>query len=124
MEVEAEQPELVLTNEFESEGFWLADKVRFMHTRKYFLGLPSQKGRFYRLQNNKYTLIEGILFKRNFNGVLLWCVTIEQAKIILDTFHNSPMGIHFSAKTTTIKIMCVRYFWPMLFNDSLLRESL
>lgn len=28
------------------------------------------------------------------------------------------MGWHFFAKTIAIKIMCARYLWPMLFNDS------
>lgn len=105
-------------NESNSEGCWIENKVRFMHTGKYPSGLPSQKRRFYRLQNNDYMLIEGILFKRNFSSVLLWCVTIEQEKKILNTYHNNPTGGNLSAKTTSIKIMCTGYFWPTLFNDS------
>lgn len=49
MVVEEEQLELVLTNESNSKGCWLADRVRFMHIKKYLPSLPSQKKRFYKL---------------------------------------------------------------------------
>lgn len=89
-----------------------------MQTSRYPPSLPSHKIRLYRLQNNDYALVGGVLFKRNLNGVLLRCVSQEQAKKILHECHNGRARRHFFEKTTAIKIMCVGYFWSNMFNES------
>lgn len=45
-------------------------------------------------------------------------MSTEQAKGILDTFHNNVVGEDFSINTIDIKIMCVGYYCPTLFNGS------
>lgn len=80
--------------------------------------LPFHKRRFYRLQNINIVLIEGVLSKRNFNGVLRQCVNKEQAKKILNEYDNSLVGRHFSMRATSMKITCVGYFWPILYSEA------
>lgn len=48
----------------------------------------------------EYQLINGILFHRNFDGVLLRCLEKEEAKKVLKDHHDGPVGGHFSGDTT------------------------
>lgn len=115
---------MVLFHELVAEGCWITERVEFMKTERFPYDLPHNKRRFYMLQNNGYQLVEGILFKRNYDRVLLHCVNKQQAKRILHEFHNGLVRGHFLAQTTAIKVTHARYYWPSLFNDShsLVRE--
>lgn len=46
----------------EEEG-WMADCQHFMQTGMFPQNLPAEKKKFYRLQNNGYWLLDGVLFK-------------------------------------------------------------
>ena len=62
-------------------------------------------------------MIDGILFRRDFNGALLRCVDTDQAKRMIKELHDGPNGGHFLARTTTMKIMRAGYYWPSLSHD-------
>ena len=36
---------------------------------------------------------------------------------MIKEFHDGPNGGHFLARTTTMRIMRVGYYWPSLFHD-------
>lgn len=103
---------------------WMEAIKYFMKAKIFFEGLPSEKKKFYRLQNNCFRLVDGVLFRRNFDGVLLHYMDQRQADKILHEFHYGSSGSHFSAQTTIIKITQARYFWPSMFKDvhALVRE--
>jgi hypothetical protein len=63
------------------------------------------------------------LFRRSTDGVFLRCVNCEDAQNLLQETHGSSnyiihVGGHFSAKTTTFKIIRKGYYWPSIFRDS------
>lgn len=95
-----------------------------MKTRIFPEDLPLAKRRFYKLQNSSFRLIDEILFKRNFNGILLCYVDQNYADKILHEFHYGSSRGHFSAPTTAIKITQAGYFWSSMFKDihNLVRE--
>lgn len=97
---------------------WIDKRKQFMKIEIFPEDLPSTKRRFYRLQNSGFRLIDGTLFKRNFDGVLLHCVDLSQANKILHEFHYGSSGGHFSTPTTTIKITQAGYFWLSMFKDT------
>lgn len=97
---------------------WIDKRKHFMKTRIFPENLPPTKRRFYRLQNSSFRLIDGTLFKRNFDGILLRCVDRSQADKILHEFHYASSGGHFSTPTTAIKIIQVGYFWPSMLKDT------
>ncbi|XP_057864610.1 uncharacterized protein LOC131072459 [Cryptomeria japonica] len=37
---------------------------------------------------------------------------------VLKEFHEGPVGGHFAARTTALKIMRVGYYWPEMFKDA------
>ncbi len=93
------------------------DMKNFLSGDGYPQGLDKTKRRQYRLQSIPYVVIDGILFRRDFNGTLLRCIEEEQAERMIKELHDGPDGGHFSARTTTMKIMRASYYWPSLFHD-------
>ena len=70
-----------------------------------------------RLKSAAYQIIDGILFKKNYDGVLLRCLEKEDAKRVITELHDGPAGDHFSRDTIAHKILRARYYWPTLFKD-------
>lgn len=77
--------------------------------------LDARKRRALHLKSAKYQLILGILFRRNFNNVLLRCLEKFEALKVLSSLHEGPTRGHFGAKVITHKILKVGYYWPTLF---------
>ena len=70
-----------------------------------------------RLKSASYQIIDGILFRKNYDGVLLRFLEKEDAKKVITELHDGPTGGHFSEDTTAHKILRARYYWPTLFKD-------
>lgn len=81
-------------------------------------GLDKSKRKYYRLQAIPYAKIDGVLYKKDFNGVFLRCIYPDQSKRILEEFHDGLARDHFAPCTTTLKIMKAGYYWPDLFKDA------
>jgi hypothetical protein len=48
--------------------------------------------------------INGILFRRNYDDVLLRCLEKLDVEMVLHEVHDGPTGGHFGGDTTTQKI--------------------
>lgn len=90
---------MVLFDEPTTKRCWITDRVEFMQTRNFPSNLPHNKRRSYWLQNSGYWLVEGILFKRKFDAVLLHCVDKQQVERILHEFTMAPWEVTFLPKT-------------------------
>ena len=78
----------------------------------------SKQRRVLRLKSATYQIIDGILFRNNYDGVILRCLEKEDAKKVIIELHDGPAGGHFSRDTTAHNILRARYYWPTLFNDA------
>jgi hypothetical protein len=63
-------------------------------------------------------LVAEILFRRNFDGILLRCVDATKSQRLMEEFHEGIFGGHFTPTTTAHRIMRARYYWPTIFKDS------
>ena len=97
---------------------WVEDMTRFLQTGRCPEGLERSKRRYYRLQAIPYCLMNGILFKKDLQGVLLRCIKLDQVEHILYQFHEGPAGGHFSPRATALKVMKAGYYWPSVFKDA------
>ena len=95
------------------------------HDIKFFLlhgnaleHLESRSKRALRLRSSPYQLIDNILFKKNFEGVLLYCLERNEADSVLSQLHAGPARGHFGGETTTHKVLKAGYYWPTLFRDA------
>ena len=79
---------------------------------------PSKKvSRRIRFQTTKYVLLEGELYYRTIDGVLLRCLDKEEAKILMGEIHEGVCGSHQSAYKMKWVIRRNGYFWPTMLED-------
>jgi hypothetical protein len=67
---------------------------------------------------NQYVLIVDILFKSNFDGILLRCIDENQAQELIRESHEGICGGYFAPTGTAHKIIRAGFYWPSIFRDS------
>jgi hypothetical protein len=82
------------------------------------LHLDAKKKRALTLKESQYQLVDGILFRQNYDLMLLKYLEKEEADKVLFDLHDGPTGGHFGGKTTAHKILHVGYYCPTLFKDT------
>jgi hypothetical protein len=80
--------------------------------------LEPKKRRALRLKSVQYQLVNGKLFRKNYDHILLRCLEKTDAKKVIQELHNGPTRGHFGGDTTTHKIPRVGYHWPTMFKDA------
>ena len=68
------------------------------------------------LKSSLYQIIDGFLFRKNYDGVFLRCLEHEDANKVVVELHDGPAGGHFSGYTIAQKILRDGYYWPTLFK--------
>ena len=83
-----------------------------------YLEDPSKKvSRKIRFQATKYVLLEGELYYRTIDGVLLRCLDKEEAKVLMGEMHEGVCGSHQLAYKIKMMIRRNGYFWPTMLED-------
>lgn len=59
----------------------------------------------------------GVLFRRNFDNILLRFLEREESQKVISSLHEGPVGGHFGAEVTAHKILKEIYYWATLFRD-------
>jgi hypothetical protein len=89
---------------------WYADMKQYLSIGNMPEDFDAWKRRALRLKLARYQLIFGVLFRRNFDNVLLRCLEQDGALKVLSSLHEGPIGGHFGAEVTTHKILRVGYY--------------
>ncbi|KAH9291611.1 hypothetical protein KI387_043205, partial [Taxus chinensis] len=82
--------------------------------------LSKNQKRALKLASQKYIITDYGLAWKNPEGVLLRCITEDEAPKIIDDFHGGVCGGNFAGRVTTHKILRAGYWWPTLFKDTTL----
>ncbi|XP_038697948.1 uncharacterized protein LOC119995499 [Tripterygium wilfordii] len=87
--------------------------------------LPQDKNEAKALQRkaSRYTIVNGILYKRSYQGVLLRCLSQEEAQYALAELHEGVCGNHSGGRSLASKVMQTGYYWPMLRGDAAVYEA-
>ena len=101
-----------------STNSWYNDMKYYLTHKSSPNHLDSHKKRDLRLKYAEYQLIDGVLFWKNYDQVLLRFLEKDDAKHILMELHHGLVGGHFSRETTTHKVLRAGYCWPTLFKDA------
>lgn len=64
-----------------------------------------------------YSLIEIMLYKREFSTPLLKCLKREELIHILDMVHEGIVGNHLGAQALEKKVLRVGYYWSTMVED-------
>jgi hypothetical protein len=70
------------------------------------------------MKGNQYVMIVYILFRRNYDGILLRFVDENQAQEPMREFHEGICGGHFAPNAIARNIIRVGFYWPSIFRDS------
>lgn len=94
---------LVSGNEFQNTApmtnvGWIHDMTHFLQIGECPLGLDRAKRRYFILQSIPFVLVEGILFRKDINGVLLRYIDSDQIEKVLHEFHDGTLGGHFAPR--------------------------
>ncbi|GKV33929.1 hypothetical protein SLEP1_g42365 [Rubroshorea leprosula] len=71
-----------------------------------------------RRKASRYTLLDGILYKRSYSLPLLRCLTPYEAEYALREVHEGVCGSHVGAQTLAHKVLCQGYYWPNMQEDA------
>ena len=65
-----------------------------------------------------YTLIGGVLYKRETNEVLRRYIFQSEVDLILECCHLDSCGGHFDGDSTARKALLARYWWLTMFSNA------
>ncbi len=83
-----------------------------------YLQNPSQSAsRKLRYKALKYTLLDDELYYRTIDGVLLKCLSADQAKVAIGEVHEGIYGTHQSPHKMKWLLWRSGYFWPTMLED-------
>ncbi|VFQ90787.1 unnamed protein product, partial [Cuscuta campestris] len=94
---------------------WTDDIVAFLKDGT----LPDDavKAKLVRTRAPGYTLEGEKLYKRAYNGTLLRCLRLTEAKQVMEEVHAGICSAHQGAYTVSRKITLQGYFWPTIVKD-------
>ena len=83
-----------------------------------YLRNSSQKvARKLRYKSTKYVLLDDQLYYKTVDGVLLKCLSQEEARVLMGEVHEEICGAHQSAYKMKLIIRRSRYFQPTILED-------
>ncbi|XP_052288603.1 uncharacterized protein LOC127899294 [Citrus sinensis] len=82
--------------------------------------LPPDKlrARKIRAQASRYTMIDGILYRRGYTLPFLRCLDEDDADYVLREVHEGICGNHSGGRSLAHKILRQGYFWPKMHQDA------
>ena len=80
--------------------------------------LDSDEVRKIKKRATRFTILNGVLYKRGFLLPYLRCVKEDEAKYILEEVHEGICEDHIGARSLVGKIIKVVYFWPTMQNEA------
>jgi hypothetical protein len=66
----------------------------------------------------RYTMVEGGLYSRGVNGILMRCITQEEGHELLMEIHGGECGSHSSSRTLVGKAFRHGFHWPTALQDA------
>ena len=69
-----------------------------------------------RFTEKNYEIFDNMLFRINYDSILLICLEKSKVQIVLQELHDGPVSGHFGGDSTTRTILHARYYWPPLFK--------
>jgi hypothetical protein len=103
---------------------WFAKNINFLATRD----LPAHwstedKGKFLNEVKNFYW-DDPYLFKYCPDKIFQRCIPNNEVSSVIKLYHSEACGTHFSSKKTTAKILQCGFYWPTMFKDTRVLQSL
>jgi len=95
----------ILVGEPMEDSEWYTDIIFYLRSGQFPFTMNPKERRTLKMKSSQYVMIVDILFRRNYNGILLICVDERKVQELIDKFHEGICGGHFSRTTTSHKII-------------------
>jgi hypothetical protein len=66
----------------------------------------------------RYALVEGDLYRRGANGILMWCISREEGCELLAEVHGGEYGNYASSRTLVDKAIQHEFYWSTVLQDA------
>lgn len=99
------------------QSSWYADIIYILLNLQAPSGLSRTKKRFIKMKSLKFRILDGSLFRKNHEGILLNCLIKDETNKVFKEFHAGDCGGHLYWKSTADKILRAGFYWPTLFAD-------
>ena len=83
---------------------WYRDLIHYIQEGYFLEHWNPRKRRALDLKSSLYQIINGVLFRKNYDGVFLRCLEREDANNVVAELHDGPAGGHFSRDKIAHKI--------------------
>jgi len=70
------------------------------------------------IKSSSYVLLHEKLYKKGYDNILLWCLSVSESAKVLKEFHIGMCGGKYFTYTTTHRIIRVGLFWPIIFRET------
>ncbi|GJU87732.1 reverse transcriptase domain-containing protein, partial [Tanacetum coccineum] len=82
--------------------------------------LPAEgkKARAVKRKSWRFSIINGILYKKSFLGPWLRCVGPLQANYVLREIHEGSCSMHAGTRSVVAKALRIGYYWPTMHEDA------
>ncbi|XP_050909447.1 uncharacterized protein LOC127123254 [Lathyrus oleraceus] len=113
-----DEPAYCLAVEEEYDGHpWFHDNNRYLENQEYPKDASTMDKKYLQKFLANFFLNGDILYKRNYDSVLLRCVARHEADRIIMEIHEGSFGTHASGHTMVKKILRVGYYWMTMEVD-------
>ena len=96
---------------------WYCDIKQFLQSRGYPPGASNKDKKALRRLASKFLLDGDVLYKRNFDMVLLRCVDECEAEQLMHDVHDGTFGTHASGHVMSRKLLRAGYYWITMERD-------
>ncbi|GJS83590.1 reverse transcriptase domain-containing protein [Tanacetum coccineum] len=76
------------------------------------------RARAVKRKSHRYSVVNGILYKKSFLGPWLRCVGPLQANYVLRELHEGSCSMHASTRSVVSKALQIGYYWPTMHKDA------
>ncbi|XP_058725708.1 uncharacterized protein LOC131597002, partial [Vicia villosa] len=105
------------TEDVYDEKPWYYDIKRYVEKQEYPEDATIGDKRTLRRLASKFFLSGDVLYKRNYDSVLLRCVDRHEAELIMREIHEGSFGTHSSGHSMAKKILRAGYYWMTIESD-------
>ncbi|GJR64577.1 reverse transcriptase domain-containing protein [Tanacetum coccineum] len=101
----------------EEEGdTWMTPIFKYLSNGT--LPAEGKKARAVKHKSWRFSIINGILYKKSFLGPWLRCVGPLQANYVLRKIHEGSCGMHAGTRSVVAKALRIGYYWPTMHEDA------
>ena len=99
----------------EQKSSWMDPMISYI--RDGVLAPDKLRVRKIKAQASRYTMIDGVLYRRGYTLPFLRCLDEDDADYVLREVHEGVCGNHSSARSLAHKALRQGYFWPTMHQD-------